>query len=145
MVATKKTNDTVEVGFDELRPFDAQELPNLLVKGNSTGTPTADAPSSVPAARESGDFTLGQIVWYSGPGRPSWPARIQLLPPDQDDANPTPTKKTNKYRIQLYNTQGGAEDGEVLPAESSQLLALENHDAPAYSQVMQIVQKDLAK
>jgi hypothetical protein len=136
------TSPTYEVGASDLQAFDAKELPKILAKGkvatSCAGSPMADVLAAVPGVRKSEDFKVGQIVWYLGPGRPSWPARIQMLPPDRDD-------KSSPFRIQLFNTKGGSEDGEVLPAEASQLLTLEKEDPAAFFQVAQVLQKALSK
>merc|ERR1719359_1848309 len=104
-------------------------------QSSAASSPLATPSVWVPTARASGPFALGQVVWYLGAKRPSWPAWVQMLPPDGEE----------QYRIQLFNTRGGSEDAEVLPATSSELLPLEKDDMPAFFQVAKAVQDAVMK
>jgi len=58
-----------------------------------------------------------------------------MVPPEGEDG----------YRVQLFNTRGGSDDGEVLPAVASDLLPFERDDMTAFVQVSKAVQEALKK
>jgi len=137
-------DDCIEVTAGDLTSFDVKELPLHMkritdaahqmpsgAESSAMSTPSV----GVPEARDSQPFVLGQIVWHSHPKRPSWPARVQMLPLEEN----------GQYRIQLFNIKGGFADGEVLPASTSDLLAFERDDMPAYYQAAKAVHDAVIK
>lgn len=145
-------DDSVEPLLDamgaDMKSFSIKELPAHLESLERHATAPASASTSagasslatpsvwVPAPRESKGFALNQVVWYLGAKRPSWPARVQMLPCEDGE---------DRYRVQLFSTRSGSEDGEVVPAKASQLLLFENDDMPAFFQVAKVVQDALMK
>jgi len=108
-----------------LTPFEIVDMKKLLSIGANA--------ASVPSSRESQPFKVGQVVWWLGEKRPSWPAKIVELPEAGKD----------EYRIQLYDTSNVGSTKEVLATPISvagpELLEMKSGDLPAFANVLQVV------
>lgn len=125
----------------DLKPFSVKDLPRHVMNGSAQCTTCTDSALTspvvlVPADRGRESFSLGQIVWYLGANRPSWPARVEMLPTGESDS---------RFRIQLLNPRGCSQDGEVLSASNDELLAFDKDDMPAYAQVAKVAQDAFMK
>jgi len=111
----------------DLKAFEVMDMKNY------TACTIGASATSVPERRESRDFQVGQIVWWTGERRPSWPAKVVELPSQSED----------QFKIQLFDPnlyKAGSSNGEVLsePIAVSrlELLQMDKGDLPAFAKVL---------
>lgn len=123
------TDEPVETNHSTLTPFEVWDM-KKFTPPQAQGTVVA----SVPSHREEQHFRNGQVVWWFGEKRPSWPAKILELTPTGDQC-----------KIQMFDPAlvhsclGGEVLAEPISVARSELLPMERNDLSAFNQVMHVV------